>query len=166
MQKAIRIGLNARSQAIKKSRFDLRKQRKLAEVEYEKWAEKNKRLTAVQVKAERKSRREDFLAGPLAADRDVGLQRGSYGSLDAFQVRRGAPPVHVKGGPGPKHEEPVPGIEQEWEGEGNEGNIVVGDRVCIVKGREGSVGKIGRVMRVDDETGTLTLADVNTVGQV
>lgn len=165
MQKAIRIGLNARSQAIKKARFDLKKQRKQAELEYEKWAERNKMLTAKQVKAERRSRREDFLAGPLAADRDVGLQRGSYGSLDAYQARRGAPPIHVKQGPQTQQEEPAPGVEAEWEGHGNEGNIVVGDRVCIVNGQEGLVGQIGTVTKLDDETGTLTLGNINTVRQ-
>ena len=76
---------------------------------------------------------------------------------------RAAPPAYVMDVPQEKLEEPLPGVPVEWSGEGNEGNIVVGDRVCIIRGREGVKGKIGTVKTVDLEKSTLTVGDVNMV---
>ena len=163
MQKAIRIGLNARSQAIKTSRAELKKTRKRATADYERWAERCQKEDARHVKEERLSRRTDFLAGPLAADRDTSLQRGKYGTISNTQMMRAAPPAYVMDVPQEKLEEPLPGVPAEWSGEGNEGNIVVGDRVCIIRGREGVKGKIGTVKTVDLEKSTLTVGDVNMV---
>ena len=163
MQKAIRIGLNARSQAIKTSRAELKKTRKRATADYELWAERCKKENARHVKAERTSRRADFLAGPLAADRDTSLKRGSYGAISTTQMTRASAPAYVMDVPQNKLEEPSPGVPTEWSGEGNEGNIVVGDRICIIRGREGVKGKVGIVKTVDMEKGTLTVGDVDMV---
>ena len=66
------------------------------------------------------------------------------------------------GGPKERDEEGF-GLRKNWEGEGNEGNIVVGDRVVVVRGVEEAVGKIGTVKDVDLNRGELTVMEVNTV---
>ena len=42
--------------------------------------------------------------------------------------------------------------------------IAVGDRVCVVKGRDGIKGKIGKVTKVDEEGGWVRVEGVNMVG--
>jgi ribosomal protein L24 len=56
--------------------------------------------------------------------------------------------------------------EETWEGIGNEGNIVVGDRVCVVRGQDNVKGKIGVVTDVDLEKAELKINGVNEVSRM
>jgi large subunit ribosomal protein L24 len=153
MQKALRINLVKRNQTIRKNRKNLFKTRRSQEKDYDEWAVANSRLTNSQIKEERKNRREDWILGPLAPDRDTGLKKGALGTIDVMQAQARAPPKHLVGGP-------IPG--RNWEGEGNIGNIVVGDRVVAVKGP--SRGQIGAVKELDKAKAQVVVGDVNTVG--
>jgi len=39
-----------------------------------------------------------------------------------------------------------------------------GDRVCVIKGREGIKGRIGKVIDIDKEAETVTIENINLVG--
>ncbi|KAL4944238.1 hypothetical protein BDV06DRAFT_187888 [Aspergillus oleicola] len=90
------------------------------------------------IRAERLQRREDWMKGPLAPQRDAGFEEKSYGALNPQAMR--PPPI-------PKN------LRRKYI------NFAPGDRVCLMKGRD--KGKIDVVTRVDEETETLTVKDLN-----
>jgi len=86
------------------------------------------------------------MAGPLAPDRDAGLDRGSLGSISARELSVWSRPSHVK-----KDKSAL---------SGNRGNIVAGDRVCVVR-KGPHLGQIGEVVEVRKKEGTVTISGVN-----
>ncbi|KAL2864610.1 mitochondrial 54S ribosomal protein uL24m [Aspergillus lucknowensis] len=90
------------------------------------------------IRAERLQRREDWMRGQLAPQRDAGLDAKRFGALNPHAMR--PPPV-------PKH------LRRKFV------NLAPGDRVCLLKGRD--KGKINEIIRVDTETETVTVKDLN-----
>lgn len=160
MQKVLRINLNARNQALQKAR------RKHLKDLRSKWAEHDDhrvvldRDTRNLIKTERKQRREDWVAGPLAPKRDVGLQNGVYGSLNSAFMRGPDVPDADSKWPKSKGDDL---IGDDWKGKGNEGNLVEGDRVCVVRGADAILGKIGTIKELSRERRELTIEGLNTV---
>lgn len=168
MQKILRINILARNNAAKAARLKQKQTLKKEWRDFDKGQVLANRATSSQIRAERKARREDWMKGDLAPDRNVGTVRGSYGSVEQAQVRGRSLPSDAKRGPKSDGwdivgREGLPNEHKEWEGEGQEGNIVVGDRVCVVRGRDGVRGKIGVVKEIRSEEGELTVDGLNVV---
>ena len=162
MQKVLRINLLARNNQLKRARKQLFIDRKDEEKEFERHESRRTKALREQRRAERKERREDWINGDLAANRNAGLAKGLIGTMSASVVTGKEVPGFLVGGPKEKDEEGF-GVRKNWEGEGNEGNIVVGDRVCVIRGVEEAVGKIGTVKDADPSRGELTVMEVNMV---
>ncbi|KAJ9665107.1 hypothetical protein H2201_004767 [Coniosporium apollinis] len=92
------------------------------------------------IKAAHKAQREDWELGSLAPRRDVGDLKDTYGTLDPRRLS-------------PVKPEPKDRIEYH--------NIVEGDRVVMIKGRDR--GKIGEVTELNKETDTVTVRGYNLV---
>ncbi|KAL4900561.1 hypothetical protein BDW74DRAFT_161650 [Aspergillus multicolor] len=90
------------------------------------------------IRAERLRRREDWLKGPLAPQRDAGLDGKQFGALSPQSMNPPAIPKHLR---------------RKYI------NFAPGDRVCIMKGRD--KGKINVVTRVDDTNETVIVKDCN-----
>lgn len=110
------------------------------------------------------------MLGPLAPRRDVGAQKDTYGAFDGV-IAQGAtlPKRELKGPRGQGYDavgsedKRIPGFEDgEWKGVGLEGNLVVGDRVVVVKGGVG-VGRIGEVVRIARSSRQVFVKGVNKV---
>ncbi|PWY76221.1 hypothetical protein BO70DRAFT_318349 [Aspergillus heteromorphus CBS 117.55] len=96
------------------------------------------RLELDNIRAEKQRRREDWMRGPLAPQRDAGLEGQTYGALSPQAMNPPSIPKHLR---------------REYI------NIAAGDRVCIMKGRD--KGKINEVARVDDANETVIVKDLN-----
>ncbi|KAL2808733.1 hypothetical protein BJX63DRAFT_21826 [Aspergillus granulosus] len=96
------------------------------------------RIEIDNVRAERLRRREDWMRGPLAPQRDAGLAGQSFGALNPYAMRPPAIPKHLR---------------RKFV------NLAAGDRVCIMKGRD--KGQINEIVRVDPENETVTVKDLN-----
>ncbi|KAK6376021.1 hypothetical protein LTS17_007272 [Exophiala oligosperma] len=153
MQKILRINLQARNQALKAERRKNLKDLKSAWREHDLRQIQIEKVRRKYVKDERKNRREDWLAGPLAPKRNVAEKAETYGA--ASLLLHDGPPFPERALKGPKNE------EEELEGFGNEGNIVVGDRVCVVGGHQGILGRIGEVIEVHRERKEITIEGIN-----
>lgn len=145
MQKVLRINAQARKQAVKEVRNAVKKKDKKADKDYWAYQHYAARSLGERSRAERKARREDWMAGPLAPDRDTGLDRGAIGSVTAQAL-------HVRARPDPKAKKDL---------SGNRPNIVTGDRVVVIKGQHR--GTIGEVVDVKKDEGNVTLQGINTV---
>lgn len=145
MQKILRINAQARKQAVKEARLAVQKKQKKADKNYWDYQHYAARSLGQRSRAEKKARREDWLAGPLAPDRDSGLERGAIGSL---------PPQAL-------HVITRPDVKTKHHLSGNRPNIVTGDRVVVIKGRH--QGSIGEVVEANKDEGSVTLKGINTV---
>ncbi|KAL4896458.1 hypothetical protein BDV59DRAFT_170702 [Aspergillus ambiguus] len=138
MQKIIRRTALARNQAQRKA---IRATKK-AEQEELKDHLRNRfaydRIEIDNVRNERQRRREDWLRGPLAPQRDAGLSGKYFGALSPHAMSPTAIPKHLR---------------RKYI------NIAPGDRVCVMKGKD--KGKINEVTRVDPENETVTVKDLN-----
>ncbi|KAJ9411236.1 hypothetical protein DTO045G8_868 [Paecilomyces variotii] len=140
MQKIIRRTALARNQAQRKANIAAKKEQR------EEWKEALRerfsynRIQLDAIRNERSARREDWLKGPLAPKRDSGPEARFYGAMVPYAMQ----PPKV-----PKH------LRRKYI------NFAAGDRVCVIRGRD--KGKIGEVTRVDPETETVTVKDVNMV---
>ncbi|KAL3463212.1 hypothetical protein BJX64DRAFT_257850 [Aspergillus heterothallicus] len=138
MQKVIRRTALARNQAQRKS-IRAAKQAKREDLKdslRQRFA--YNRIELDNVRAERLRRREDWMRGPLAPQRDAGLAGQSFGAMDPYAMR---PPAIAK------H------LRRKYI------NLAAGDRVCVMKGRD--KGQINEVVRVDAENETVTVKDLN-----
>lgn len=93
-----------------------------------------------EARREREHRREDWMLGPLAPRRDVGKQKSVYGSVPTTRLQ--FPTIDVE-----RRRRYI--------------NIMEGDRVCAITGRD--KGKIGKVTSVDEEKESLTVEGLNIV---
>jgi large subunit ribosomal protein L24 len=141
MQKVLRRSLLARNQSLRKTRRLDKKELKKEEKEFHRDRIMREKALRGYVKAERTARREDWFLGPLAPQRDVGDQKGIYGTMSPMAIRQ------------PK----LPERRRE-----KYTNFAVGDKVVVVRGR--SKGRIMDVKTVDAEAMTVGLEGMNTVG--
>lgn len=88
------------------------------------------------IKDERKNRREDWLCGPLAPQRDIGNRRDLYGTAGQEIIQ-------------------APEMPKRLQAKDEEIGIVAGDRVVLVRGL--GRGRIGEVSEVNRSTGTCIL---------
>jgi large subunit ribosomal protein L24 len=140
MQKVLRRSLLARNQSLRKIRRNDKKELKREVKEFHRDRIMRDKALRSYVKAERSARREDWLLGPLAPQRDVGDQKGIYGTMSPMAIRQPKVPERQR-------EEYI--------------NFAIGDRVVIVRGR--SKGKIAAIRTIDEETMTVGLEGMNTV---
>jgi large subunit ribosomal protein L24 len=168
MQRILRINVQSRNQTLRATRKAER-----AALNRD-WGIYNDRLSRTErkrqeyIRAEKKSRREDWMLGPLAPKRDIGAKTDFYGVVDTLLLQ-GAPfPDRMYKGPKSEGWSPV-GMEGrieeqvEWEGTGNEGNVVEGDRVVVVRGKPGLVGQIGKVKEVSRDSKEVKIEGLNLV---
>ncbi|TVY30574.1 54S ribosomal protein, mitochondrial [Lachnellula hyalina] len=100
------------------------------------------------LKQARLNRREDYELGPLAPRRDVGDWTDKWGTISSMRAR--GQDLH------PRDREKI------WEPWGGKFlNIVVGDRVVIIEGRD--KGKIGVIKDVSRERGEVTVGGLNLI---
>ena len=161
MQKVLRYNILKRNNELKRVRKQLFGKRKDQEKDYERWASQRGAALRDQRRTERRERREDWISGDLAANRNVGLKKGKLGTVHASQMNGHEMPGYVQNDPSSTKNRF--GRRVEWEGEGNQWNIIAGDRVCVVRGVEGVVGQIGVVKDVSPEKGELTIKETNKV---
>ncbi|PGH04085.1 hypothetical protein AJ79_07185 [Helicocarpus griseus UAMH5409] len=140
MDKVVRRAALAANQAKRKARIQAARDRRDEIRKYFQERQRYERLLRDRVHAERKTRREDWLKGPLAPKRDAAELDGVYGTL---------PPQLMNG------------VELPREDRTGFVNFAVGDRVVVVKGRER--GKIGIVGSVDVKTRMVTVNEMNAI---
>jgi hypothetical protein len=126
MQKVLRINILARNKAARKTRRQGLKDLKQEWYDHDQREILHRRAELDQVRAERIARREDWMLGPLAPKRDVGLKQGVYGTIDHVQLKGPELPAAVRKGPKSSGGdiEGREGLEgkgegEKWEGEGN-----------------------------------------------
>ncbi|KKZ66100.1 hypothetical protein EMCG_08165 [[Emmonsia] crescens] len=140
MQKVIRRAALALNQAKRKARIQAERERRDEIRKYFQERQRYQRTILDQINAERKSRREDWLKGPLAPKRDTADLEGVYGTVPPLRTN---PPALPR------------------EDRAKFVNFAPGDRVVIIKGRDR--GKIGNVYHVDAKAGTVTVNGINSV---
>lgn len=167
MQKTVRINLQARKNLLKQTRKS-----KVAAAKHE-WnqyhLQKNvtERTARRYVKEERANRREDWILGPLAPNRNIGNSKGTFGTIDVEMIQSPMVPRQVKAAP------KRPGYDaMDWEGKHKNiaftgdtivGNVAVDDRVVVVHGPERIKGMIGTVLSVDEDREELRIQNINVV---
>ena len=147
MQKVLRRTAFAEAQAAR--RLARRKER------YIRHSEKTKRENTrfirreetTEIKNARIARREDWELGPLAPRRDVGLNKDTYGTINSMSLRGPSLTLQQR-------------LEKNPEG-GRYANIVVGDRVVLLEGRD--KGKIGKISARDPGRQEVTVEGLNLV---
>lgn len=140
MQRVIRRTALARNQAQRKAIRGAKEaeREELNDALRQRFAHNRMELDAI--RAERQRRREDWMRGPLAPRRDAGPEGKSFGALSPQAMNPPAIPKHLRR---------------------RFINVVPGDRVCVMKGRD--KGKINEVIRVDSSNETVSVKDTNMV---
>ncbi|KAL4881464.1 hypothetical protein BJY04DRAFT_188990 [Aspergillus karnatakaensis] len=138
MQKLVRRTALARNQAKRKTIRSAKSERRDDLNDTLRQRFQYNRLEIDNIRAERLRRREDWMRGPLAPQRDAGIDGKTFGALSPQSMRPPAIPKHLR---------------RKFI------NFSPGDRVCIMKGRD--KGKINEVTRVDVENETVTVKDLN-----
>jgi large subunit ribosomal protein L24 len=104
-----------------------------------------------QIKQARAARREDWELGPLAPRRDVGDLKDTYGTISSHRVRGTL--LHHKD------------VEEKLKSVGGKYmNIVAGDRVVLLEGRD--KGKIGKIAATDAKRAECTVSGLNMVRKI
>lgn len=142
MQKVLRRTALAKSQAARKARIQAEK-----ELTRDTWSQRNQSAVlrserTAAARQAREQRRETYELGPLAPWRTHPQAVESHGTFHARQMNPPRVPSALR--------------VKDW-------FIREGDRVCVVKGREGVKGKIGKVVSVDKESETVKIEGVNMV---
>ncbi|PYH82046.1 hypothetical protein BO82DRAFT_73374 [Aspergillus uvarum CBS 121591] len=138
MQKVIQRTAQARNQATRKA---IRAAKVAEREEYKDTLRQRfayKRMELDNLREERLRRREDWMRGPLAPQRDAALSGSKFGALTPQALN---PPTV------PKH------LRRKYI------NIAAGDRVCVMKGKD--KGKINEVIKVDASNETVLVKDLN-----
>lgn len=163
MQKTVRINLLARNNAAK--HFQKYKQRK-TKAEWDDWhrmTNQNKAAQGKHVVEERRHRRQDWIAGPLAPKRDTGTDKGVFGTVGVERIQHPDIPESVRTGPRKEGYAITLDKDEPFTGDTIVGNVVSGDRVVIVAGPERLRGLIGHVNSVDLAREEVKLANINSV---
>jgi large subunit ribosomal protein L24 len=150
MQKLLRRAALADAQAArrlarKKERFLRQKAKSAREQELH-----AKREESSYIKTARKVRREDWELGDLAPRRDVGSKKDTYATVSMGSMRGRELTLEER-------------LKVNPEG-GRYANIVAGDRVVILEGRD--KGKIGQVESVDAKSQELVVEGLNLVSLI
>ncbi|KIV88669.1 hypothetical protein PV10_08330 [Exophiala mesophila] len=168
MQKILRINLNARNQGVRAARRNNLKKIKSEWFEYEQQFVQGQRTRTKAIKEERANRREDWIAGPLAPKRDVGRLKGLYGTIETAASRSPVVPRNARLGeddtskdPDDEEGEDPHEIPESKVIEGNARNILAGDRVCVIRGREGTKGRIGKVKEIFLDRNEISVEGIN-----
>lgn len=171
MQKSARIELIARNSALKSAN---RAKQAADRQDWKLWHfQQRKSIKAKNdhAREERSNRREDWIAGPLAPNRNYGKFKGSYGAVEAELVQPATIPKHARSTPArlalqdfgadgerkPKHV---------FKGKTIVGNLAVNDRVVVVEGSARIRGRVGTVKSIGEESETVILKDINTVSAI
>lgn len=165
MQKTVRINLLARNSAAK--HFQKIKHRDTKQ-EWKLWHQTTNRIKTLEdgyVREERSHRRQDWINGPLAPNRNIGPQKGTYGTTSTDYSQTAPVPKSVRAAPKKEGYAFINEREQKegFKGDTIVGNVVADDRVVIIAGPERLRGLIGTVNNVDNERETVTLINVNVV---
>lgn len=147
MQKVIRRSALAKAQAVR--RLARRKERDVRITNRSKREQENyvKKEVAIDIKAARLVRREDWELGPLAPRRDVGLKKDTYGTISTNRLRGKELTLEER-------------LKLNPDG-GRYPTIVTGDRVVLLQGRD--KGKIGKVAALDAARQEVTVDGLNMV---
>ncbi|EEH18537.2 hypothetical protein PABG_07597 [Paracoccidioides brasiliensis Pb03] len=140
MQKVIRRATLAANQAKRKARIQAEKDRREEIKKYIRERQQHQQMILDQVNNERKSRREDWLKGPLAPKRDYASLQGLHGTL---------PPPFTN----------PPSLPRA--NRAKFVNFAPGDRVVVINGRER--GRIGTVSAINAKSQTMTINGINKV---
>jgi large subunit ribosomal protein L24 len=148
MQKVIQRTVSAEKQAAR--RLAKRKDKIARD-----WAKSNREQVnfarsdeIAQIKNARLARKEDYELGPLAPRRDVGAAKETYGTILGQRIR-GQPVQRAR-------------LEEVLKPVGGKYlNIVAGDRVVLLEGRD--KGKIGKITETSAKTGECTVEGMNMV---
>jgi len=148
MQKVIRRTVLAEKQAAR--RLAKKKDRTTRD-----WAKNNRnhanfsrKEETSQIKEARIARREDWELGPIAPRRDVGDSKDTFGTISQHRIKGTL--LH--------HKE----LEEKLKPFGGKYmNIVAGDRVVILEGRD--KGKIGKIVSTDAKRAECTVQGLNLV---
>lgn len=140
MQKVLRRSALAERQAARRTQNYKSRIRSVKRKEAELETRAQQKILHGNLKAARLARREDWLLGPLAPKRDVGHQKGTFGTIDARALRGGAIPEEKR--------------TKRWP-------IREGDRVVLLEGRD--KGKIGTVKTCDKEREEAIVDGLNKV---
>lgn len=142
MQKVLRRTAVAKSQAKRKARII---EEKVTRRDWLNWREQKgviARETTLAVRAARNTRRENWELGPLSPWQNASETKETYGTFSPRVMNAPRVPEKLR--------------IKDW-------FIREGDRVCVVKGREGVKGRIGKVTKIDQEAETVTVENVNLV---
>lgn len=142
MQKVIQRTTLARNQAVRKARILKGKQERLDVVRFLRERDEHQRTQIDKHRAAVKARHEDWYKGPLAPQRDSGVNAGAYGALNPQDTLLPRIPKHLR---------------RQFI------NIAPGDRVVLLTGPD--QGKICEVSTVDEESESITVNDHNLVYQ-
>lgn len=167
MQRVIRINVRRRARAAKLSKKAEYKQEWKGWRQYDQTKRARDKTLGDYAKEERAHRREDWMLGPLAPNRNSGDKQGTFGTLDIPAFALPKLPRAAQGGPKIRGAHAV-----DWEGAARDkqfrgrtivGNVVVGDRVCVVNGPDRLKGLIGYVAEVDFAQEFVRVTNVNVV---
>lgn len=147
MQRVIRRSELAKAQAAR--RLARRKERDIRVSAKSRREQENyvKKEIATDIKAARLARREDWELGPLAPKRDVGLKKETHGTISTMRLRGKELSMDER-------------LKLNPDG-GRYANIVVGDRVVLLQGRD--KGKIGQITALDAKRQEVTIKGLNMV---
>jgi large subunit ribosomal protein L24 len=141
MQKLLKRSALARRQVERKYKQKLAQKEKVDQLTRVSQAATISKEYGANKRYERQARREDWNMGNLAPKRDAGDNAGLYGSI-SIDAMKG---VELA----PKHRAKIP--------------FEPGDRVVIVQKRHPDQGKIGKIIEVKEENGTVTVEGLNMV---
>lgn len=171
MQKGIRINSQVQKQLAKSSKGVRTKFQRKEWKAFLQSSGTNQQLKQQYYKEEREHRKEDWKLGPLAPNRDAGRQRGLLATVDVqFATPPRVPSYLTKD---PQHRPKIAGYEfhdyeaspaLKFKGKTIIGNILVGDRVCVIHGDEKIKGLVGYVKEVMDEQESVRITNINVVG--
>lgn len=168
MQKGLRINTQVRKQFVKKARSARHRTERQEWKDYLNNAQGHRAAVSKYIKEERANRKEDWKLGPLAPNRDAGKHRGLLATIDVAFANLPAVPKYANNGP--KHSGSTYvdyGAEEskKFKGRTLVGNILIGDRVCIVKGDPKIRGLVGYVKDVEEDTESVRITNIYMVCQ-
>lgn len=168
MQRSARIDLikaGTRTRAIKRT------EEKKEQLEWKSWFLQSRlvgRRKSLYVKEEREARRDDWIAGPLAASRDIGKIRGAYGTVESatanpLTIPRQAQTVAKRLTQNDINDDGSVAPALAFKGRTILGNIAINDRVVVVEGPPKVKGLIGTIKSIGQESESVVLKDINIV---
>ena len=138
MQKVLRRNLLSRNQALRNARAKDKRAFKKELVEYHRDLSNREKALGNNVRTERKNRREDWMLGPLAPQRDIGDERAVYGTQSHLALRHPT----------------IPEKERD-----KYFNFAVGDRAVVTRGP--FRGRIGEITAIREHERRVEMKGIN-----